>query len=436
MRCFILLFALAGFLFGESLCAGQVMTLEQCLQAGIESNPSLQAARFKVEAAGSDINVARADFFPSLNSSYSASRISSISAKGATTTDYLNQDIHAFNVKMTQILYAGSRVVNNYEKAQIQEQVTRAEMEMAKLELAYNIETTFFKVLKAKQDVLTATESVNRLTESVKAAEAFFRKELVPRVDVLKARVDLADAENQLSIAKNNENRQRVALFSLMDLSSDPDIDFANTQRHKPQERPSFEVSFQSAMVKRPDLKSLEYQTKVADKQSAISLGKYLPVVRLDVGYYNQNNEYDQREQTINGLYTRDQENTYWQTGITLSWDLFDGGRAWFESEKNTLEGTKINALLRDAQNKIATGIRKALYSLEEAEQRMANSTGALAEAKENYKAEENRLKAGVSTITALLDAQSRLIRAQGNAANATLDYQLAQSELKFMTGS
>ncbi len=97
---------------------------------------------------------------PSLNSSYSAGRINSISAKGQTTTDYLNQDIRAFNVKMTQILYAGSRVVNNYEKAQFLEQAARAEMEMAKLELAYNIETTFYKVMKAKQDVITATESV------------------------------------------------------------------------------------------------------------------------------------------------------------------------------------------------------------------------------------------------------------------------------------
>ena len=81
-------------------------------------------------------SVARADFLPSLNSSYTAGRINSISAKGQTTTDYLNQDIRAFNIKMTQILYAGSRIVNNYEKAQFLEQAARAEMDMAKLELA------------------------------------------------------------------------------------------------------------------------------------------------------------------------------------------------------------------------------------------------------------------------------------------------------------
>ena len=114
------------------------------------------------------------------------------------------------------------------------------------------------------------------------------------------------------------------------------------------QDLPSFETCFQSAMEKRPDLKSLEYQFKAADKQAAIALGKYLPVVRFDVGYYDQNNAYDTREKTINGFYTRDQENTYWQTGITLSWDLFDGGRAWYESEKYTLEGRKINAVAQE----------------------------------------------------------------------------------------
>jgi outer membrane protein TolC len=120
--------------------------------------------------------------------------------------------------------------------------------------------------------------------------------------------------------------------------------------------------------------------------------------------------------------------------GLFLSWDLFDGGKAWYENEKYEIEAQRFRTLVVDALNTISTGIRRALYSLAEAEQRIAASTSALDAAEKNYQAEDNRLKAGVSTITALLDAQSRLVRAQVNAANAAFDYRLAQSELKLMT--
>jgi len=426
---------LALLLFTGCATAGQPLSLSQCLQTGLENNPALQASRFKTETADRDVKVARADFLPTLNSSYSANRISNISAKGPTDSDYIDKDAHNGIVRLTQILYAGSRISNTHDKAKIIEQAVQAEYQLARLELSYNIETTFYKVMKAKQDVISAQEAVTRLSESVKAAEAFFRRELVPQVDVLKARVDLADADNQLSIAKNNENRQRVALFSLMNLPLDPDTEFSADEALVMAERPTFETCFDIAVEHRPDLKSLDFQRQAADKQSAISLGKYLPVVKFDAGYYDIDNDYAELGATGLSFYDRDQTNRYWQAGVTVSWDFFDGGRSWFESEKYELETQRFGALLKEARNVIATGIRKALYSIAEAEQRIGASKDALDAARENYTAEDNRLKAGVSTITALLDAQSRLVRAKSNAANATLDYRLAQSELRLMTG-
>jgi len=429
------LLILALGLLAGSAHAAQTMTLEQCLQKGQENNATLQASLFKAEAAGKDVKAARADFLPSLTSSYALNRIGSKSSEGPTEADYLNQEIHAANIKLTQTLYAGSRIVNAYDKAKLLELATQAEKELTRLELAYNIESTFYKVLKAKQDTIVAAEAVARLRESVRAAESFFAKELVPKVELLSARVDLADAENQLGVARNNENRQRVTLFALMNLSLDPQVDFVDDNPLTREAPPAFADCYQHALDHRPDLQSLQRQREAAAKQADIALGKYLPVVQVNAGYYDEDRDYSELASTGYTTYDRDQANTYWMVGLTVNWSLFDGGRSWYENEKYGLEGQRYAALIQEAYNTIATGIRKALYSMAEAEQRLAGSTDALAAARENYAAEDNRLKAGVSTITALLDAQSRLVRAQVNQANATLDYQLAQSELKFMTG-
>jgi len=408
------------------------MTLEQCLKTGMGNNPSLKASRFDVDISAQGIKQARADFLPSISSSYSMTPIRSISSKGPTDSDYVDKDVNSFSVRLTQILYSGSRITNTYKRARISEQLAKTEMELAGMELAYRIETTFYKLMKAKQDVITTEESVSRLTESVKSAEAFSKRELVPWVNVLQARVDLADAQDLYKIAKNDVNRQRVELFSLMNQRLDPAIEFYGRLNPLLTTEPVFDDSLKYALDNRPDIKSLVHQLEIADKDAKIAMGKYLPTVKFDIGYYDRNDEYDQPDQNEN---SRDQRNRYWSGGVTASWDLFDGGRAWYEKEKYNTQAKKITALIEDVKNEIATGIYNALYSMNEAKQRIKSCAEALTAANEYYDVEENRLKAGVSTIPSLLDAQDRLLRAQANETRATLDYQLAVSELKFYTG-
>ncbi|WP_319577578.1 TolC family protein [uncultured Desulfobacter sp.] len=421
---------------GLTWAGEQKMTLEQCLKTGIENNPSLKASRFDVDMSAQGIKQARADFLPSVSSSYSMTPIRSINSKyGSGTiqdTDYIDKDVRSFSIRLTQILYAGSRITNTYQRARVSEQLAKTEMELAGMELAYRIETTFYKLMKAKQDVITTQESVNRLTESVKSAEAFLERELVPWVNVLQARVDLADAQDLYKIAKNDVNRQRVELFSLMNQRLDPAIEFSGPLNPLLATEPVFDDSLKYALENRPDIKSLGHQLEIAQKDAQIAMGKYLPTVKFDVGYYDRNDEYDEYNQYGK---SRDQRNRYWSGGLTASWDLFDGGRAWYEKEKYNTQAQKITALIEDAKNEIATGIYNALYSMNEAKQRIKTSAEALTAANEYYDVEKNRLKAGLSTIPSLLDAQDRLLRAHANETRATLDYQLAVSELKFYTG-
>ena len=415
--------------------ADQTMTLAQCLEQGIKNNTTLQAARYDIAAATHDIRAARADFLPSLSSGYSVSELVSISAKGPTETDYLDQSIRQFNIKLTQILYSGSRIVNTYDKARIRKKVIEAQTTMDLLEQVYRIETTFYRLMKAKQDVIAGTESVEKLAESVKSAQAFFEKELVPYVNVLQARVDLADAEENLGIAENNVNRERVALFALMNLPDDPDVVFSGELAPVVTSIPAFAPTLAEALENRPDIESLYLQQQMSRKDADIAMGKYLPSVRLDAGYNDSNRDYNALATSGISQFDRDQRNRYWSAGIYVTWELFDGGRAWYEKEKHKTQEQKLTALINEAENTISSGIRQALLAMTEADKRMEGAVSALEAAKEYYALEERRLNAGISTIPDFLDAQSRLIRAKGNYAQAILDFRLAESEMKLMTG-
>ena len=416
--------------------AGQVMTLEQCLEQGIENNTTLKAARYDITAAAHDIKAARADFLPSISSGFSTSDLISENAKGPTETDFLDQKYRQFNIKLTQILYSGERLVNTYNKAKVRKKVIEAETLMHLLEQVYKIETTFYRLMKAKQDVIAGMESVDNLLESVKSAEAYFERELVPYVDVLQARVDLADAREKLGIAKNKVNRERVILFTLMNLSEDPAIDFSGDLALVNPDIPDFNTTLENALTNRPDIESLTLQKDMAEKDADIAMGRYLPSVRLDAGYNDTNRDYDDMGVSGGIPYDRDQRNRYWSAGIYVSWELFDGGRGWYEKERYKTQAQKINVLIDEAKNTISSGIRQALLSMAEANQRVQGSLKALEAAEEYHALEARRLSAGISTIPNFLDAQSRLVRARGNHAQAILDFRLAESELKLMIGN
>jgi outer membrane protein TolC len=385
-----------------------------------------------VEGSTQNIKSVRADFLPSISSSYSVGMMTSESSKGPTETEYIDQDIRNFSVRLSQVLYAGSKISNTFAKAKAQEQMYIADKELAKLELIYNIETTFFQLMKAKQDVSADIDTVKRLKESVKSADAFFQKQLIPYVDLLQAKVDLADAEQQMSMAKNSVNRIRVALFSLMNMPGSETgftggLDYYLSGYHT-----TCEACQKKALKNRPDLESLKNRVIMYEKEAAISSGSYLPVIKFDAGYYDQDKDYDKPASSGDN---RDQRNRYWSAGLYATWNLFDGGRAWYQKGKYNYEVKKVKELIKDAENMIKTGIHKALFSLSEAELRIKSTSEAIIAAREYYKREDKRLQTGIGTIPALLDAHARLTRAQGNHTQALLDYQLARAELKLMMG-
>ncbi len=228
-----------------------------------------------------------------------------------------------------------------------------------------------------------------------------------------------------------------MALFALMNQPEDPGMGFVDDADTSPMTTviPEFSASLQQARENRPDLESLSLQRQMAEKDAAIALGRYLPSVRLDAAYNDQNRDYDALGQTGSSQFDRDQRNRYWTVGVNLSWELFDGGRAWYEKQKHLILQQKFEALINEAENEISSGIRKALLSMREAEQRRQSALKALEAANEYTALEERRLNAGISTISDFLEAQSRLIRSQGNHAQAILDFRLGQSELNLMIG-
>ncbi len=418
-----------------------ILSLEDCLKLGIENNPGLQGANFMVDEAGEDINAARSDFLPSLSAGTSWSSINSVDASGPTDQDYIDQENLSLNARISQTIYAGSRRLNAYKRAKASREMYAAEKDYIAAELSYEIKVGFFQLMKAVEDVRVAVDNVKRLEADAASAQAFYEKQMTSYAHVLQARVDLADARQELSILQNTVDRKRSDLFVFMNQPFNKDITFSGgLGYYKPGFTMTQEQCFNRAVENRPDLKSLEYQVGITEKDVSISMGKYLPQVTLDAGYYDYDKDYDNLLSTYDAdaqpiQKDIDQHNKYWTAGVNVSWNLFDGGRAWHEKNKYRIEIKRLKASMDELKSRIQGGITSALFSLSEAEQRITTTAEAIGASNEYYERESKRFQAGIATIASVLDAQVRVKRAEGNHNQALLDYQLARAELDFLTG-
>ena len=421
---------------GESRKALE-LTLRDAVELGLSQNPKIKAMEFAIEKSRSETKSVRGRFFPRLSAGYSHTWLESIDATGPTDADYLNQVQETWRVSLQQPLYAGKTILNTYLKAQIQEQAAGLEKENEERRLIRKIQEKFLQLLKAREDRRSLEQTVERLHISYQAAKAFVAQQMAPYVEVLQAQVELENAQQKLSQAKNIESISATELGSLLGLTEDLSVSYAGNLADIDLSR-EVELSQcqQTASQERIELKFIQTNIQLAEKEKQIADGQKLPRVNLQVNAVDYGRDYDKLGSDLFGRpYDRDQTNQYWTAGVSVEWNFFSGGKDYYRAQSMENEIRRLERLLDDTTASIRTEVKSAYLRLQEARQRVDATRYSLGTAGEGYRMEKKRLEMRVGTIQALLDAQDRLTRSDANLNMAMLDYQLALADLYYSMG-
>ncbi len=413
------------------------LTLMESVQYGLDNNPNIQAAEFEIKKSASDVGQARSQFLPRLTSSWENRRLESISAKGPTAEEAISQDFSSFAIQVVQPLFAGLSNLSGYQKAKIQKELSRQEKERRELQLILDIQTNFLKLLKAREDVETLEKTVRRLEVNVESAQAYQGQELVPYYQVLQAEVELADAEQELSQARNSVAKLGFTLNSLLNIPVSSDTKYQG--RLSDFERDfsySYEQAWSLALKRRPEMQSARLQVDMALEQRDVERGKFFPRLDLVGGYTITDRDFSEKSTNMFGEpMDQDQRNEYWSVGIRLNWDLFSGGSKIHQYQKVEHELRRMQSKVQDIENQINNQTRSSYISFQEAKERVVSTRKAVQAAREGFARSEKNLQLGLGTIPELLDAQARLRQAEGNWNKARGDQLLAKARLYYSMG-
>ena len=126
---------------------------------------------------------------------------------------------------------------------------------------------------------------------------------------------------------------------------------------------------------------------------------------------------------------------TNFRVGVQLSLPLRNR-TAEAQLGRSLVEGQRIATEREQLEQSIQVDVRNALQALRSAEARLQSAAVARATSEQQYESEKRKLDAGQSTVFLVLERQTALTTARGNALRAQTDLNKASDELQRATGN
>ena len=407
----------------------QSLTLEQCIQMGLERSTSMRNARLNLAMQELRVKNARARYFPQIlsNGNYDFSD----------RLDFgFEPENYNLGLRGQYTLWDNGQREGSFAQAKESLTATISRNERTKQDLILDITVAYYDVLKRQELVKVSEQVLARSQENTERIRDFVEAGTLIPADV--ATAELREANDELSLV-NNRNSLQIAQATLPRLLGlDPgvlltvsvDESYQLYQDRGTIERVEMpiEEAIEIALNTRPEFQ--ERQANIKSQEWSLTLARLQRWPRLNANVdYNVNLD----------DYLRERENfsdfRSWSAGVSLNFTLFDGGVLGNQVKERQmqLEQTRENA--SDLERSVALAVRQAYLTLQRSEITVDISKKQVTNAQLSLDVIQGRFDVGKAILLELLDAQTSYAQALTNEVNAFYDYKIAQTRLQDAMG-
>jgi outer membrane protein len=410
------------------------LTLPDCLDLAMKQNPTILKAREEIRRTHGLIMEARAPAIPQVNGSgqYEQIQKSAIDSFPGGSGIFRNQE-QPWNaqIEISQLVYSGGKVRAALRAAKLSDRIAALGFEKAVADVILNVRTTFYQILLNKAQVEVREQSVTLLEQQLRDAQSRFDVGAVPRFNVLRAEVELANAKPPLIRSQNDLRISKESLVKLLAIDSRNQtnnftpISFEGelVYVHRAWDLP---VALQQALARRPELLQAEQQIGVAEANVKVASAGYKPSASLfaNYGWHNSifTNELDVLREG-------------WTAGARVDWAIFDGmlTRGQVTQARAVLQEANLD--YADTRRQVELEVRQAYSDYLQTLELIEAQKKTVEQAAESLRLAEARFRAGTGTQLDVLSAQTALTDARSNEVQALHDYNVAIATLERVTG-
>lgn len=285
------------------------------------------------------------------------------------------------------------------------------------------VEQVYWELVFANENLKVAQTSLVAAEQLVMSNRALAKAGIVASVEVLQAEVGVASRVEEVLIAEKAIRDQEDQLQRLLNPTEQ---DLLQDVRIVPLDQPvqtlepiSLELAKDIAVERRPEvlqalknIESSDLNTKLAKNQILPSLALEGTVALTGLG----GAPVDMLQRNFEGDFY------HYGAGLIFSYPL--GNRtAWSQYNRRQLEAENARATLEDARKRVIVEVKEAVRRVQTDFKRIETTQSARILAAKQLEAEQERLKAGLSTTIFVLGFLRDLATARANELRAIVDY-------------
>lgn len=336
--------------------------------------------------------------------------------------DYDNQDIdHSYEntIQASIPVYTGGALENKVKSAKLGVDIGQLDLTNEQQSVELQTVQGYYDILNFQNIKKVDEDTVNQYSDHLQMAQAKYAAGVVPKIDLLEAEVNLANAQQDLV---NSNNNLQVAITSFnkiigQDMFTDvePSDDYL--------EDTSFSKTMQECMdianANRPDRLAAQKSVEQAQKAIAAAKAGNLPQVSVTA----------QKSIAGNNELNNDQSDKS-MVGVQASWNIFDSNVTRSQVKQSEAALLRAQEEQADIDDQIHLDVRQAYLSMQAARKNIETTRVAVDQAAENNRIADVRYQAGVGTNSDRLDAITYYTTARMNYNQALYDYTTSKAKL------
>ena len=409
------------------------LDLQGAIGYALEHNFSILQARERIkEQEGLTVQITAA-VLPnvSLVSNYSQHDQELNDTGAAPPSKVPNYQSWGIALDVRQSLYAGGGIKASLDAQRLSRQAALLDLRAIINTALLAVRTRFYDVLLAREQIAVQEQNVRLLREQLQTVKNRFDAGTVSNFEVLRAEVELANAQPDLIRARN---RQRTSIDALRQA-----VGYSNVTRENLRKIPEFlgtldftpvsydlQKALDDARSNRPELLRLEKLARAGESNVRIQKAGYLPSLDL-VGSYGVN-KFSQSNRLHDSL-------DGWTVGLQSNWAIFDGRATAGKVAQARSQLNQARLTFNEQVLSVEVEVRSALSSLQEATELAEAAQKVVTQAEESLRLANARYNAGTATQLDVLQAQVALTQSRTNQLEANYSYNVAVANVRKAIG-
>lgn len=415
--------------------AQDTLTLENCLEIGVENNLSLQTKRKEVQKGKYGISENRSKLLPQINgfSNYNDNIDPPVSVTDGSSYSTPYNITHTLRfsanagLQLQMPLY-NQTLYTTISIAKTMDELNCLSYEKARQDLILQICKMYYLGQVTAEQIALVKANIVRLEELKDITQAFFDNGMVMEVDVKRVNINLENLKVQYDNVQAMLEQQLNLLKYIIDYPAEKDIALApvNTDNIIP-------VALTGLSEDLYEFQLLQSQKQLAEQQKKMIGSGYIPSLNLTGSW-------------MFGAYTdkayhwfRSGPSNHWfrsyGLGLSLHIPIFDGLDKRYKIRKAVIDIESIKIAQENTRKNLQTQYLNATNDLMNNRRNFKKQKDNYLLAEDVYSVTMDRYREGITSMTEVLQDEMQMSEAQNNYISAHYNYRVTTLMLLKLTG-